>query len=78
MSGRTKARETIMERRSEIAGDTDPLFTEERSVGDFGGSLFHTIPSEARKRLGVEKGDNVKISIYRDMYVVRVKSEGGE
>lgn len=62
-----------MKERKRRLGEDDVLFTEERDVQErgTGDSLYHNIPMEAVRLLGISKGDTVEIDIERDQYVVR-------
>jgi bifunctional DNA-binding transcriptional regulator/antitoxin component of YhaV-PrlF toxin-antitoxin module len=79
MSGQPGAQSAVLSHRRDHASDKEPLFTESISVVSRGrSSLGHTIPSEVRDILGLEKGDEVKIEIYADGYFVTVEDGDGD
>lgn len=71
MSGRSVSQDGLMNHRSEVAKDGEPLFTFERSVQERGGgTLYHSIPREARDLLGLKKSQNIRVELYQNGYFV--------
>lgn len=65
-----------MAHRSEVIDDGEPLFTVSCSVQLLGqSSIGHTTPSEAKKLLGLSKGDDVQVEVYEDGYFVTVAED---
>jgi hypothetical protein len=64
-----------MSEREEVATDGEPLFTETRSVQDYGSSttLYQSIPQTASELLNLDPESELEIEIYQDGYVVTKK-----
>lgn len=61
----------IREAREDIAGEREPLNTEDEcSVIQLGSSLFVCVTNYGQKTHSIQKGDDVKVHTYRDRIVI--------
>ena len=72
-------RDEFEELRAQLAAQNgEPLYEKSRIAQAIRGSVRVNIPSEGRDLLGITKGTEVDVNIYRDAIVIRVPEEGDE
>lgn len=75
MSGRSMARDSLMQRRKEITPEGEPSFTRTREIREGNGELIQNIPDVMCEDLGLKPGMTVTVEVYDNGFFVHVGDE---
>lgn len=75
MSGRSMARDSLMQRRKEITPEGEPSFTRTREIREGNGELIQNIPDVMCEDLGLEPGMTLTVEMYDNGFFVHVPED---